>query len=106
MRIEISPKNCISKAEIREQIDIIDFEIISLFAKRFEYVSEIVKFKNDSESVVANGRKNQVITQRGAWAEELGLDKKTFEFIYQYLIDHNITKELEILAHRNQKNEL
>ena len=39
------PKDCNSKDEIRQQIDAIDKEIIDLFAKRFEYVSEIVKFK-------------------------------------------------------------
>jgi isochorismate pyruvate lyase len=91
------PTDCTSKEEIREQIDIIDKEIIALFAKRFEYVSEIVKFKIDAESVVAEDRKNHVIKARGEWAEEHGLDKATFEQIYRFLVEHNIGKELEIL---------
>ncbi len=91
------PKDCNSKEEIRQQIDVIDKEIIALFAKRFEYVSEIVKFKNDAESVVAQDRKNEVIELRGKWAEEHGLDKDTFEQIYRFLVDHNIKKEMEIL---------
>ncbi len=106
MDVEIvkSPKDCHSKEEIRKQIDVIDKEIISLFAKRFEYVSEIVKYKKDPESVVANDRKNHVIVQRGLWAEEMGLDKETFENIYKCLIDHNIEKELQILEKREGKN--
>ncbi len=91
------PKDCNSKEEIRQQIDIIDKEIIALFTRRFEYVSEIVKFKNDAESVVAQDRKNEVIELRGKWAEESGLDKDTFEEIYRLLIDSNIAKEMEIL---------
>lgn len=91
------PKDCNSKEEIRQQIDVIDKEIIALFAKRFVYVSEIVKFKNDAESVVAQDRKNEVIELRGKWAEEHGLDKDTFEQIYRFLVDHNIKKEMEIL---------
>jgi len=95
-----SPAECNCKEEIRQQIDAIDKEIISLFAKRFEYVSEIVKFKNDVESVVAQERKDQVIKERGEWAEKHGLDKNTFEQIYRFLVDHNIGKELEILENR------
>lgn len=92
-----SPADCNCKEEIRAQIDLIDKEIIALFAKRFQYVNEIVKFKTDVESVVAQHRKNQVIKERGEWAENYGLDKDTFEQIYRFLVDHNIGKELEIL---------
>lgn len=100
MNLNKKPAECSSKSEIREQIDAIDKEIISLFALRFQYVSEIVKFKNDPESVVAQDRKIEVIQKRGKWAEEHGLDKATFEKIYEYLIDHNIQKELDILEKR------
>jgi len=99
-KIKKEPIECSNKEDIREQIDSIDKEIILLFAKRFEYVSEIVKYKNNPESVVANDRKNLVITQRGNWANELGLDRKTFENIYKCLIESNIEKELEILEQR------
>jgi chorismate mutase len=100
LKISKSPSECINKEEIRTQIDFIDREIISLFALRFQYVNEIVKFKTDKESVVAQDRKDQVIEQRGKWAEDHGLDKNTFEQIYRFLVDHNIGKELEILEKR------
>jgi isochorismate pyruvate lyase len=100
VKLEKSPSECTCKEEIRQQIDIIDKEIIALFAQRFQYVSEIVKFKTDVESVVAEDRKNHVIKARGEWAEEHGLDKETFEQIYRFLVDHNIGKELEILENK------
>ena len=93
-----TPSECISKDEIREQIDRIDQEIISLFAARFQYVSEIVKYKTDVESVMVQERKDHVIKIRGEWAEKHGLDKDTFEQIYRFLVDHNIGKELEMLG--------
>jgi len=99
-----SPKDCNSKEEIRQQIDVIDKEIIALFAKRFEYVSEIVKFKKDAESILAQDRKNEVIELRGKWAEETGLDKSTFEEIYRLLIECNIAKEIEILKNYSGLN--
>jgi chorismate mutase len=95
-----NPAECNNKEEIRAQIDKIDKEIIKLFALRFQYVNEIVKYKSNVESVVASERKNHVIRVRGEWAEEQGLDKETFEQIYRYLLDYNIGKELEILNKR------
>jgi len=100
LELSKAPSECCSKAEIRNQIDSIDKEIISLFALRFQYVSEIVKFKTDAKSVVAQDRKDEVISQRGDWAEELGLHKETFQQIYRFLVEHNISKELEILNKR------
>ena len=101
MELSKSPSECTNKEEIRNQIDILDKEIIRLFGIRFQYVSEIVKFKTDAESVVAQDRKNEVIEQRGLWATEHGLDKETFQKIYRFLVDHNIEKELEILSEKN-----
>ena len=100
MNLAKSPSECTSKEEIRHQIDLIDKEIIALFGQRFQYVSEIVKFKTDVESVVAEERKNHVIKARGEWAEEHGLDRNAFEQIYRFLVDHNIGKELELLNKR------
>jgi chorismate mutase len=92
------PAECKSKDEIRAQIDKIDLEIISLFAKRFEYVKEIVKFKeNNSDAIIDLNRKNKVIDQRGGWAAELGLDKKTYEQIFSIVVEHSILKEFEII---------
>ncbi len=95
------PTDCVSKEEIRKQIDRIDREIISLFSLRFDYVREIVKYKTDRESVVAQSRKDEVIELRGKWAEEAGLDKSTFEEMYRLLIDNNIQKEMEILKEKS-----
>jgi chorismate mutase len=103
LELEKSPSECNCKEEIRQQIDLIDKEIIALFGLRFKYVSEIVKYKTDAESVIAQDRKNHVIKARGEWAEEHGLDKETFEQIYRFLVDHNIGKELEILEKKNRK---
>ena len=100
LNLSKSPYECSSKEEIREQIDLIDKEIIALFGLRFKYVSEIVKYKNDVESIIAKDRKNHVIKARGEWAVEHGLDKETFEQIYRFLVDHNIEKELDILEKR------
>lgn len=95
--------DCKTIEEIRKQIDTIDLELIQLFAKRYEYVKEIVKFKEKSvDAIIAEERKQQVIGQRSKWAEESGLDRDTYARIFTELIDHNISKELEIFKETNK----
>ena len=92
-----NPENCECIEEIREIIDEVDYQILKLFQKRYECVKEIVKFKTDEASVIAENRQEEVITDRRAWATELGLNPDLFENIFRSLIHFNIEKELEIL---------
>lgn len=95
------PKECRSLKEIRNEIDKIDRQIISLFSKRQQFVKEIVKYKKDEKGIIAQARKDYVILQRRDWAAEEELDPNTFEKIYTILIDSNIKLELEILKSNN-----
>ena len=98
----MKPSECTGIMEIRMHIDEIDEEIIRLFALRSEYVHEIVKFKNDEESVIAQKRKDTVIKLRGEWAEKAGLNKSTFEQIYLLLLRQNIKEELVLLEQQRK----
>ncbi|MDD4143254.1 MAG: chorismate mutase [Prolixibacteraceae bacterium] len=97
------PEECLSLEDVRNEIDKIDKSIISLFSERNKYVEEIVRFKYDSVSIIAEARKNQVIRQRRKWAEERGLDAETFEKIYELLIESNIKQELKIFKTKPKK---
>jgi len=97
------PGECRSAEEIRNEIDTIDRLIISLFAERHKYVEEIVKFKHDKNSIVAQERKDEVIHQRKTWAAESGLNSDTFEKIYTLLVESNIEHEMQILKLNKSK---
>jgi isochorismate pyruvate lyase len=94
------PSECTGKEDIRDQIDLIDAEIIRLFAQRADYVHEIVRYKTDEASVIAIERKELVIRQRSEWAESLGLNKETFRDIFSRLLQQNISEELELLQEK------
>ena len=95
-----NPEDYASIEEIRDAIDEIDYQIMKLFGERYDFVKEIVKFKTDEASVIAESRQEEVIAQRRAWAIELDLNPDLFEKIFWTLIRFNVQKELEIL--RNQ----
>jgi isochorismate pyruvate lyase len=92
-----NPKSCQNIDEIRKGIDEIDYQILQLFGQRYAFVKEIVKFKTDEASVIAEARQVEVIDKRRKWAEELGLNPDLFEEIYRTLMRFNVKKELEIL---------
>jgi len=98
-----NPESCKSIEEIREEIDGIDYQIVKLFCERYAFVKEIVKFKTDEASIIAESRQKEVIENRRKWAVELGLDPDLFEDIFWTLIRYNVQKELEMLKNSNAK---
>ena len=98
-----NPESCKSIEEVREAIDEIDYQIMKLFSQRYDFVKEIVKFKTDEASVIAENRQKEVIEKRREWAVELGLNPDLFEDIFWTLMRYNVTKELEILKNTSTK---
>ena len=96
-----NPESCKDIEEIRAAIDGIDYQIMKLFSERYEFVKEIVKFKTDEASVIAENRQVEVIEKRRKWAIELGLNPDLFEEIFWTLMRYNVQKELEILKNAN-----
>lgn len=93
-------KDCLNIQEIRDCIDEMDYQIMSSFGKRMEYVKEIVKFKADRDGIVAYGRQLELLQKRRDWAAEFGLNPELFEEIYKMLINSNVEKELELFSDR------
>ena len=100
---EKTPEKCISVDEVRNQIDRLDKEIISLFSERHKYIEKIVQFKNDEVGIVALNRKEKVINERASWAEDHGLNGDVFQKIYTLLVESNIKRELEIFNSKTKK---
>jgi isochorismate pyruvate lyase len=105
MTVFIKAGDCKSKDDIRQQIDLIDHELIQLFSKRTEYVREIVKYKDKNpDAIISHKRKMLVIKQRAEWAEEFGLDKDVYEQIFRKLVEHNISIEMDLMKKSIKKS--
>lgn len=91
------PSECTNITEVRDEIDRIDHTLIKLLSQRFEYVKEVVKYKeNTPDSIQAPKRKMEVIKCRRQWAEENGLDPDVIEEMYTRLIQYFIDEEMKI----------
>lgn len=91
------PHECSDIAEVRDEIDRIDSQIIQLLSTRFGYVREVVKYKdNTATGIEATDRRAAVIASRRKWAEEASLNPDVIENIYNTLIDYFIDEEKKL----------
>ena len=90
-----SPDECANIHEVREEIDIIDREVIEALSKRFQYVIAAARFKTSEASVRSPERFQAMLQQRREWAQESGLNPDVVENIYRDLVNYYIEEELK-----------
>ena len=82
-----TPEHCESLAQVREQIDRIDAQIVQLLAERGSYVLAAARFKANPAEVRAPQRVEQVIARVRALAAAHGGMPDVVERIYRALIE-------------------
>jgi isochorismate pyruvate lyase len=90
-----SPDECANIHEVRDEIDIIDREVIDALSKRFQYVIAAARFKTSEASVRSPDRFQAMLQQRREWAQESGLNPDVVENIYRDLVNYYIEEELK-----------
>lgn len=92
------PQECTDITEVRNEIDRIDAQIIQLLSTRFDYVRQVVKYKeNTAAGIEAPQRRAAVIASRRQWAQEAGLNPDVVEQLYNLLIEYFIAEEKKII---------
>jgi len=86
--------NCTSLEEVRTHIDRLDQQIVTLLAKRGGYVSQAARFKNDTDSVKAPQRVEQVIAKVREISQAVGANPEVTEQVYRAMIAAFIQQEL------------
>jgi isochorismate pyruvate lyase len=90
-----SPDECSDIQEVREEIDLIDREVIEALSKRFQYVIAAAKLKTSEASVKAPDRFHAMLQKRREWAEESGLNPDVVEKVYRDLVNYFIDEEMK-----------
>lgn len=74
--------------ELRQNIDIIDYQIVELLAKRTQIVSLIGSLKSHSFAIRDRSREKEVLTKVKNIAIKKGVEPQLLEQIYEYLFDY------------------
>src|SRR5271154_1509138 len=94
-------KCCATLAEVRENIDRIDRQIIQLMAERGKYVAEAGRFKSDPAAVSAPARVGAILAKVRQIASENGLAETVAERTYRAMIGAFEDYEREEWTRRN-----
>lgn len=93
-----------SLEEVRQNIDLIDKELVKLIAKRSLFVSQAARFKDSVKDIVAIQRVNAVIDKVRVLSEESGLNPTIAEKVYRTMI--NAFTEEELIIFDSQYKEI
>jgi isochorismate pyruvate lyase len=89
---------CTTLAEVRQNIDRIDRELVRLMAERGLYVHEAARFKANPAQVEAPERAEAVVRKAMSLAEESGLSARIAENTYRAMVRSFIDYEQEVFA--------
>jgi isochorismate pyruvate lyase len=92
-------KECHSLADVREEIDKLDDQIVELIAKRNNYIKQAARFKETVEQVKAPERIDDVIQRMRRKALELDLSPNLIADLYRMMIDEMVETEIAELRH-------
>ncbi len=84
---------CQSLAEVREQIDRIDRQLVALLAERSGYVHQAAAFKRTAADVAAPRRFEQIVARVRHLAMAEGVEADLVEQVYRTMIAHFIDIE-------------
>lgn len=85
---------CTTLEEVRNNIDRLDQQIVTLLADRGRYVSQAARFKKDTDGVKAPQRVEQVIAKVRGLSEAAGANPEVTEQVYRTMIAAFIQQEL------------
>jgi isochorismate pyruvate lyase len=94
-------KKCTTLEEAREEIDLLDTQIVTLIATRNAYIKQIAHFKNSIEEVKAEDRVAAVISRVREQAISQELSPNLINDLYVRMIDAMV--ESEVAEFKNAK---
>ena len=85
---------CTSLEQVRENIDRLDHQIVTLLAERGGFVSQAARFKKDTDGAKAPQRVEQVIAKIRDLSHAVGANPEVTERVYRTMTAAFIQKEL------------
>jgi isochorismate pyruvate lyase len=82
--------------EVREGVDTVDREIVTLLARRFGYMDAAARIKDDRDTVRDEVRKAEVIANVRRAALALRIPQDVVADLWDRLVEASIAHELEV----------
>lgn len=91
----LAPADCTEMREVRQGVDALDREIVTLLAERFRYMEAAARIKPDRAAVRDEVRKAEVLDNAEAVARTHGAPAERIRTLYDTLVESSIAYELD-----------
>lgn len=95
-------KKCNSLQEVRDEIDVIDAQLVELIANRSRLIRQAAAFKNSVDEVKAQDRIDDIMQKVRTKAIEYNINPNMISELFTIMIDEMV--ETEIAEFRNGGN--
>ena len=82
--------------ELREEIDLLDNELIGLFAKRFKFIEDAALIKNNINQIRDNARIEKIVSRVRDLAKTNNLSEDIIEELWRFIIELSIKHEKQM----------
>ena len=82
--------------ELREEIDLLDNELIGVFAKRFKFIEDAALIKNDINEIRDNARIEKIVSRVRDLAKTNNLSEDIIEELWRFIIELSIKHEKQM----------
>ena len=82
--------------ELREEIDLLDNELIGLFAKRFKFIEDAALIKNNINEIRDNARIEKIVSRVRDLAKTNNLSEDIIEELWRFIIELSIKHEKQM----------
>jgi isochorismate pyruvate lyase len=90
-----APETCTTMEELRDAIDALDVELVTLLARRQAYIERAAALKQDRNTVRDEARIEDVVKKVLAAARQAGLSLAIAEAVWRVLIERSIQHEFQ-----------
>lgn len=87
------PEDCMTMAEVRAGVDLVDEALVNLLARRFGYMAAAARIKTDRNLVRDEVRKSQVIHNAKRHASGVGVPEPLVAALWEMLVESSISYE-------------
>ena len=86
--------------ELREEIDLLDNELIGLFAKRFKFIEDAALIKNNINEIRDNARIEKIVSRVRDLAKTNNLSEDIIEELWRFIIELSIKHEKQMFMNK------
>ena len=89
-------ENCESMRDVRQAIDALDEELLTILGRRIKYIERAAQIKTSIDTIRDDERIDAIIAKRSAQAAEHGYSEDIIADLFRQLIEYSVAHEMQV----------